>query len=60
MPWKVVKGSGGRPWKIVKKDTGEVVGSSISKAAAQASVRARYADYDPMKEAYVKRRKMRK
>ena len=32
-----------RPWKIVKEDTGEVVGSSTSKADAEASMRARYA-----------------
>jgi hypothetical protein len=46
MPWKVVKkGKGERPWKIVKSDTGKVVGSSTSKARAQASVKARYANY---------------
>ena len=43
MPWKVRKGKGTRPYKIVKKTTGKVVGSSKTKAAAQASVRARYA-----------------
>ena len=43
MPYTVKKGSGPRPWKIVRKDTGKVVGSSTSKAEAQASVRARYA-----------------
>lgn len=43
MPWKVVKRSGSKPWKIVKTTTGKVVGSSTSKAKAQASVRARYA-----------------
>jgi len=44
MPWRVVKrGSGKKPWKIIKTSTGEVVGSSSSKAQAQASVRARYA-----------------
>lgn len=43
MPWHVEKrGSGSRPWKIVKSNTGKVVGSSTSKAEAQASVRARY------------------
>ena len=41
MPWKVRKGSGKKPYKIVKH--GKVVGSSTSKAKAQASVRARYA-----------------
>jgi hypothetical protein len=43
MPWKVVKRSGSRPWKIVKTTTGKVVGSSTTKAKAEASVRARYA-----------------
>ena len=43
MPWRVKKGSGERPYKIVKKTTGEVVGSSTSSAKAKASVRARYA-----------------
>lgn len=43
MPWKVQKGSGSKPWKIVKATTGKVVGSSTSKAKANASVRARYA-----------------
>ena len=42
MPWKVKKGSGARPWKIVKTTTGEVVGSSKTRGEAQASVRARY------------------
>lgn len=46
MPWKTVKkGSGKKPFKVVKKDTGEVVGSSTTKAKAEASVRARYANY---------------
>ncbi len=42
MPYTIryVKGSS-RPWKIVNKDRNEVVGSSTSKAAAQASIRAR-------------------
>lgn len=45
MPWSVVKrGSGPKPYKIVKKDTGQVVGSSATRAQAQASVRARYAN----------------
>lgn len=43
MPYKVVKRSGARPWKIIKADTGKVVGSSHSKEKAQASIRARYA-----------------
>ncbi len=40
MPYKVEKRSGARPWKIVKTTTGQVVGSSTTKKAAQASVRA--------------------
>lgn len=42
MPYKVVKRSGSRPYKIIKSDTGKVVGSSTSRSAAQASIRARY------------------
>jgi hypothetical protein len=39
MPYIIVfqKGSS-RPWKIKRKDTGKVVGSSITKKAAQSSV----------------------
>ena len=44
MPWKVKKGTGAKPWKIVRADTGEIVGSSKTKAKADASVRARYAN----------------
>ena len=42
MPYKVVKRSGERPFKIVKKDSGKVVGSSKTLADAKASIRARY------------------
>lgn len=46
MPWEVKKvGKGPRPWKTVEKGTGKVVGSSTTKARAQASVKARYANY---------------
>ncbi len=47
MPWKVVKRTGAKPWKIVNKTTGKTVGSSRSKASAQKSVKARYANYKP-------------
>ena len=43
MPWSVTKKSGSRPYKIVNH-TGKTVGSSHSKSAAEASVRARYAN----------------
>lgn len=43
MPYTVRKGTGEKPWKIVNKNTGKVVGSSKTKSNAQASVRARYA-----------------
>lgn len=49
MPWSVKKGSGPRPYKIVKDTTGEVVGSSTSKEKAQRSVNARYASMKPSK-----------
>jgi hypothetical protein len=43
MPYRVANKGGARPWKIIRTDTGQVVGSSASKAAAMASMRARYA-----------------
>jgi hypothetical protein len=41
MPYEVRKA--GSKYQIVKKDTGKVVGTSDSKAKAEASIRARYA-----------------
>jgi len=41
MPVVVRKRSGTRPYKIVEKATGRVVGSSITKTKAKASARAR-------------------
>lgn len=43
MPYKIVKRSGEKPYKIINKDTGKTVGSSKSKEMAKASIRARYA-----------------
>lgn len=43
MPWTTRKSKKGG-YDIVKKDSGKVVGHSTSKAKAQASVRARYAN----------------
>lgn len=43
MPYKITKGSGVRPWKIVNKNTGKTVGSSTSKTSAQKSINARNA-----------------
>lgn len=43
MPWSIKKGTGSRPWKIVKDKTGKVVGSSVSRRKALSSIRARYA-----------------
>jgi len=42
MPVKVVKRSGTRPYKIVERG-GKVVGSSVTKAKAEAAARARNA-----------------
>jgi hypothetical protein len=46
MPWKVEHKPSGpddkRPFKIVRADTGEVVGSSKTEEAAKSSVAARY------------------
>lgn len=44
MPVRVVKGSGSRPWKIVER-SGRVVGSSVSRAKAEASAAKRNAAY---------------
>jgi len=44
MPYSIKHVEGDkRPWKIVKSDTGKIVGSSTSKADAEASIRARWA-----------------
>lgn len=43
MPYKVrfVRGAK-KPWKIIKKSTGEVVGSSTTRELAEKSIAARY------------------
>jgi hypothetical protein len=41
MPYTIKKGKGSKPYKIIKKSTGETVGSSTTKSKAKASVRAR-------------------
>ena len=43
MPYKIVKRTGKKPWKIINKQTGKVVGSSTTKEKAQSSARARMA-----------------
>ena len=43
MPYTIRKGAGSKPYKIIRRDTGKQVGSSATKAQAQASIRARYA-----------------
>ncbi len=43
MPYKIeCKKGQARPWKIINKVTGKVVGSSLTKKDAEASIRARY------------------
>lgn len=42
MPYSIRKGKGAKPYKIINTDTGKQVGSSETKAKAQASIRARY------------------
>ncbi len=44
MPYRVRKGTGARPWKIIKTTTGKEVGSSESKEDALAAIAARYAN----------------
>jgi hypothetical protein len=41
MPYKVVKRSGAKPWKIIRLTDGKVVGSSNTKSKAIASMRKR-------------------
>jgi hypothetical protein len=44
MPYRIEHRTGQkRPYKIVNKNTGKVVGSSTSRTKAQASIRARHA-----------------
>jgi len=43
MPVTVRKGTGSRPYKVVEKATGKTVGTSKTKADAEASARARNA-----------------
>ena len=44
MPYTIRYEKGSKkPWKIVNLDTNKVVGSSATKAKAEASIRARYA-----------------
>ena len=42
MPYKIVKRTGERPYKIINKDTGKTVGSSKTLTMVKASIRARY------------------
>ena len=41
MPYKIEKRKGPKPWKIIRKTDGKVVGSSSSQEDAQSSIRAR-------------------
>ncbi len=43
MPYRIEKRSGEKPYKIINKNTGKVVGSSSSRTKAQKSVNARNA-----------------
>ena len=43
MPYKIEERKGPKPFKIIRKTDGKVVGSSSSRADAKASVRARLA-----------------
>lgn len=45
MPWKIVKKK--NKYQIIRKTDNKVVGTSSSKADAEASIRARYANTDP-------------
>ena len=43
MPYRIENRGGSRPFKIINKNTGKTVGSSVSRAKAESSVKARYA-----------------
>lgn len=43
MPYRIVKRSGPRPFKIIRVEDGRTVGSSKTRVEAQASIRARHA-----------------
>ena len=43
MPYSIEQRKGPKPWKIIRKADGKVVGSSSSKEDAKSSVRARLA-----------------
>ena len=43
MPYDIVKRSGEKPWKIIKRETGEQVGESETRELAESSVKARLA-----------------
>jgi len=43
MPYSIVKRSGEKPYKIINKETGKIVGSSATKAKAESSIKARLA-----------------
>ena len=57
MPYRIEKKTGKRPYKIINKNTGKVVGSSTSKSNAQASINARLAAEHGAKLTGKKRRK---
>jgi len=59
MPYQIVKRSGSRPWKIIKKTTGEVVGSSTSKKDAEISISYREHGRNEIKKKVVKRKNRR-
>lgn len=43
MPYRILKKSGPRPYKIIRLEDGKEVGSSATRSDAEASIRARYA-----------------
>ena len=45
MPYKILKRSGRRPYKIINIDKKKIVGTSTSRAKAEASVRIREASH---------------
>lgn len=51
MPYQVRRGSGDKPFKIVNKQSGKVVGASKTRNQANASVRARMASEMPVGKA---------
>jgi hypothetical protein len=60
MPYQIVKRSGKRPWKIINKQTGMMVGSSMTRKMAGMSVAHRMGAMGEAVKAGLTKRRQRK